>query len=66
MNEIDMIRNKLKRLSTIIDEQNIHVSLEPNDCPFVDKACERIVEGGDVDHICLASLLHLVAENLES
>jgi len=64
--DIKMLRNELRRLSVLIDEQNIHASFAPNDCPSVDKACERIEHGGDADHISLASLLHHVAENLTS
>ena len=64
--DIETLRNELRRLSILIDEQNVHASFAPNDCPFVDKACERLEHGGDADHIALASLLHHVAEYLES
>ena len=64
--DIEMVRSELRQLSILVDEQKIHASFVPNDCPFVDKACERIEHGGDADHISLASLLHHVAENLES
>ena len=63
---IEMLRSELKRLSVFIDEQGLHASFEPNDCPFVDEACERIEHGGSVSHIALASLLHHIAENLRS
>jgi len=64
--DIEMLRNELRRLSVLVDEQNVHAAFAPNDCPFVDKACECIEHGGHADHIALASLLHHVAENLES
>ena len=64
--DIEMTRSQLKRLSVLIDEQNIRASFEQNECPFVDKACEYIEQGGDANSTDLASLLHCVAENLES
>jgi len=63
---VEAIRCELKRLSVFIDEQNIRASFEPNDCPFVDEACECIEHGGEAGHASLASLLHHIAENLES
>ena len=63
---IKAVRNELKRLSVFIDEAEMHASFQPSDCPFVDNACECIQHGGEVEHIALASLLHHIAENLQS
>jgi len=38
----------------------------PEDDPFVDKACEMIEEGGQLDAVCLASLLQYIADMLEN
>lgn len=36
-----------------------------NDCPFVDRACEAIEHGGEMDAASLASLVHYIADMME-
>ncbi len=64
--DVEAIRSELKRLSVFIDERGIRASFDPNDCPFVDEVCECITSGGEASSTGLASLLHHIAENLES
>ena len=63
---VEAVRCELIRLSVFIDEHNIQASFEPNDCPFVDETCECIKHGGEASSVGLASMLHHIAENLES
>ena len=38
----------------------------PDDDPFVDKACETIERGGELDGHCLGSLLQYIADMMEN
>ena len=64
-----MKRNKivaeLRRLSREIDDSGKGVLFVENDCPFVDRACEAIEHGGNLDATSLASLVHYIADMME-
>jgi hypothetical protein len=55
----------LRDVATSIDEFNIGVQFVKNDCPFVDKASEAIEHGGQIEAICLSSLVHYIADMME-
>ena len=56
---------ELRRLSREIDDSGKGVLFVENDCPFVDRACEAIEHGGDLDATSLSSLVHYVADMME-
>ena len=68
---IEELVGKLRAMSKTIEEHEISVSFPPPegdlaaDCPFVDKACETIEHGGELDASSLASLIHYLADMME-
>ena len=56
---------ELRRLSREIDDSGKKVLFVENDCPFVDRACEAIEHGGNLDATSLASLVHYIADMME-
>ena len=56
---------ELRRLSREIDDSGKGVLFVENDCPFVDRACEAIEHGGNLDATSLASLVHYIADMME-
>ena len=56
---------ELRRLSREIDDSGKGVLFVENDCPFVDRACEAIEHGGNLDATSLASLVHYITDMME-
>ena len=63
--------NKLRNISEAIEQHGITVRFPApdvelaGDCPFVDKACEAIEHGGELDATSLASLVYYIADMME-
>jgi hypothetical protein len=63
--------NQLRNISKVIEHDGITVRFPAPDgefadeCPFVDKACEAIEHGGELDATSLASLVYYIADMME-
>ena len=55
----------LRGISGAIQDSGKGVLFVQNDCPFVDRACEAIEHGGNLDATSLSSLVHYIADMME-
>jgi len=55
----------LRGISDAIEDGKHEVLFVENDCPFVDRACEAIEQGGRLDATGLSSLVHYIADMME-
>jgi len=64
MSNRNEIAPALRGIGDAIRDSGVKAQFVQNDCPFVDRACEAIEQGGHVDATSLASLVEYLADML--